>query len=153
MNEEATVGVNKVLCLHGEVLSAQVEWSGGSVKDSQILSIDNSDTPIDELTSSCFECECMIDLIKQNAEPHLLFSSVSERFKFVSLTVTGYYLPNSFDLFLKSLECAGNPNWFLSILLIRNVSESDAGDYEFAVKSNFSTLSHRRNFTLSTSKK
>ena len=143
------IGTNKVLCIQGEVLKARVEWTKVEPTYQSFYQVD-SDAHISTLTSRCFECECMIDLITSNEGLQLL-SNIDDSVNFVSFTATGYYLPQSFDTFIHSLECVGIPNWFLSVLLIRNVSEPDTGNYEVTVRSNRSILlNHTRRFTLNT---
>ena len=143
------IGTNKVLCIQGEVLKARVEWTKVEPTYQSFYQVD-SDVHISTLTSRCFKCVCMIDLITSNEGLQLL-SNIDDSVNFVSFTATGYYLPQSFDTFIDSLECVGIPNWFLSVLLIRNVSESDTGNYEVTVRSNRSILlNHTRRFTLNT---
>ena len=147
--EEAVIGANKLLCVQGEVLEAQVEWTRLEPDYRRLYQVDSS-SHFNVLTSRCFECACMADLIASNKGLQLLNSN-SESAKYTSLTVTGYYLPETFDAFITSLECIGIPNWFLSVLLIRNVSESDVGSYGVTVDSIRSVfLKHTRNITLTT---
>ena len=150
LREEAVIGTNKVLCMQGEVLKARVEWTKLEPTYQSFYQVD-SDAHIDisALTSRCFECDRMIDLIASNEGLQLL-SSIGESVMALSLTATGYYLPQSFDAFITLLECNGIPNWFLSILLIRNISESDAGNYEVTVHSSRSTVNYTSKFTLNT---
>ena len=135
--------------MQGEVLGAQVEWARLEPDSQRLYQVDSSSN-FNAPTSRCFECACMVDLIASNKDLQLL-NSISESAKFISLTATGYYLPQTFDAFITALKCIGIPNWFLSVLLIRNVSESDVGSYGVTVRSTRSMfLNHTRNFTLTT---
>ena len=136
--EDATIGANKVLCLQGEVLEAQVEWTRLEPDHQRLFQVDY-DTHFNMLTSRCFECGCMVDLLASYEGVRLLHS-IDESTKYISLTATGYYLPQSFESLITSLECNGIPNWFLSVLLIRNVTQSDARNYEVTVRSARSML-------------
>lgn len=149
--EEAAIGANKVLCMQGEVLEAQVEWIRLE-SDYQDLHQVNSNAYFSMLTSRCFECSCMVDLLASNEGLQLL-NTIGESAKHISLTATEHYLPSSqsYEAFIASLKCIGIPNWFLSVLLIKNVSHSDAGNYEVTVRSTRSThLNYTTNFTLNT---
>ena len=121
LREEAVIGANKVLCMQGEVVKAQVEWTKLEPTYQSFYQVDSDhDAHIDisTLTSRCFECDCMIDLIASNKGLKLL-SNIGECVKVLSLTATEYYLPQSFDAFIDSLKCIGIPNWFLSVLIIK----------------------------------
>ena len=147
--EEAIIGANKVLCTQGEVLTAQVRWTkANSSHDEHSLIQDITESPMNELWSTCFECDCMIDLISRNSGLQSELNNASKGVGYVSFTVTGYYLPDAFDLFLTSLMCTGIPNWFLSILLVKNVSTATAGDFGVTIQSNDSRLNYMSNFTL-----
>jgi hypothetical protein len=148
--EETSIGVNKVLCMQGEVLEAQVEWTKLKPDYQTLYQVDSS-SQFNVLTSRCFECGCIVDLIALNGGWQLL-SSINESAKYISLTATGYHLIELYyEDFITSLECIGIRNWFLSVLVIRNVSESDVGSYGVTVRSTRSMfLNHTRNFTLTT---
>lgn len=148
LSEEAVIGTTKVLCTQGEVLSAQVSWSIVRRNSTSDYIKEATDSAVNDFQSTCFECECMIDLIKRNISLQLQLNDASEGAEYASFTTTGYYLPNSFDLFLTSLKCTGIPNWFLSILLIKNVSTSTAGKYEMEIQSNVSRVNYTSGFTL-----
>ena len=147
LREEAAMGANKLLCMQGEVLTAQVQWTkqlqqptdGHVCLDSVILESIN-------LATTCFECKCMADWITTNSD----FELLSKGDKYVSFTATGYYRPAALDDYITSLKCSGIPNWFLSVLLIRNISLSDAGNYEVKVHSSTSGLNYTSAFTLNT---
>ena len=145
--EEALLGLNKFVCIQGEIPTAQVEWTESNNTDGHVINkvilsdILNND---DGFITTCFECECIASFLTQYLDDH-----IGENDKYSSFTATGYHLLNSNYLVKKALQCSGIPNWFLSVLIIRNVSESDTGDYKVMVYSN-STLKHASNFTIQT---
>ena len=149
--QKSSIGANKILCMQGEMLEAQVEWTRLEPNYRSLYQIDSS-SHFDALTSRCFECGCIVDLIASKRGRRML-NSINESAKYISLTATGYYLPETYDAFISSLKCIGIQNWFLSVLWIRNVSESDVGSYGVTVRSTRSKfLNHTRNFTLTTGK-
>ena len=153
LEEESSIGANKVLCVQGEMLEAQVEWTRLEPYYQRLYQVDSS-SHFNVPTSKCFECGCMVDLIASKRGWHIiLLNRINESAKYISLTATGYYLPETHDAFITSLKCIGIRNWFLSVLWIRNVSESDVGSYGVTVRSTRSLfLNHTRNFTLTTGK-
>ena len=151
LEEESSIGANKVLCMQGEMLEAQVEWTRLEPNYRRLYQSDSS-SHFDALTSRCFECGCIINLIASKRGRRIL-NSINESVKYISLTATGCYLPETYDAFISSLKCIGVRNWFLSVLWIRNVSESDVGSYGVTVHSTRSKfLNYTRNFTLTTGK-
>ena len=143
MIEEAAIGANKVLCIQGELLEAQVQCTRLEPDYQELYQINSSNTYFSMLTSRCFECSCIVDLLASNEGLQLL-NSIGESAKHISLTATRYYVPSTFEHFMTSLECIG-------ILLIRNISQSDAGNYEVTVRSTRSTLlNYMADFTLNT---
>ena len=144
LEEESSIGANKILCMQGEMLEAQVEWNRLEQDDQRLYQIDSS-SHFNALTSRYFECGCMVDLIASKRGWHILLNRINESAKYISLTATGYYLPEIHDAFITSLKCIGIRNWFLSVLWIRNVSESDVGSYGVTVHSTRSLfLNHTR---------
>ena len=137
------------------MLEAQVEWTRLEPDYQRLYQVDSS-SHFNVPTSKCFECGCMVDLIASKRGWHIiLLNRINESAKYISLTATGYYLPEIHDAFITSLKCIGIRNWFLSVLWIRNVSESDVGSYGVTVCSTRSMLLNHtlsRNFTLTTGK-
>ena len=109
--EEAIIGTHKILCTQGEVLTARVKWSKeNSSHDYRTLIHDITESPMNEFRSTCFECDCMIDLISRNTSLLSELNKASKGIGYASFTATGYYLPDVFDLFLTSLMCTGITN-------------------------------------------
>ena len=128
------------------MLEAQVEWTRLEPDYQRLYQVDSS-SHFNALTLRCFECGCIVDLIASVA--------ISKSAKYISLTATVYYLPETYYAFIAPLKCIGIRNWFLSVLWIRNVSESDVGSYGVTVCSTRSMLLNHtlsRNFTLTTGK-
>ena len=62
LEEESSIGANKVLCIQGEMLEAQVEWTRLEPDYQRLYQVDSS-SHFNALTLRCFECGCIVDLI------------------------------------------------------------------------------------------
>ena len=109
LEEESSIGTNKVLCMQGEMLEAQVEWTRLEPDYQRLYHQVDSSSHFDALISRCFECGCIVDLIASK-RGWCMLNSINESVKYISLTATGYYLSEAYDAFISSLKCIGIRN-------------------------------------------